>query len=40
MNRILLIGLVSLTGCEPDHIALRDMGSFHPMKAPVSALSF
>ena len=29
MNRILLIGLVGLVGCAPDHIALRDMGSFH-----------
>src|SRR6187399_41104 len=28
MNRILLIGLVGLVGCAPDHIALRDMGSF------------
>ena len=29
MNRTLVLGLVLLAGCTQEHIALRDMGSFH-----------
>ena len=29
MNRTLALGLVLLAGCTQEHIALRDMGSFH-----------